>query len=267
MSERTVLLIIDPQNDFCDLPGAALPVTGANADLGRLAALIDRAGRGFDAIHVSLDSHHPVDIAHPRWWVNAAGESPAPFTQILPDNVRSGVWRARDPTRQAHSMSYLNALAVGDRYRLVVWPEHCLIGSWGHGIHDAVKRALDAWARAEMKTVDYVFKGRNPGTEHYSALCAEVPDPADPDSGLNRTLVDALAGADTVLIAGEALSHCVASSVRDLAAELPAGPLDKLVLLTDCSSPVPGFETLGAAFVDDLRGRGMRLCRSTEWRA
>ena len=41
------LLMIDPQNDFCDLPPAlcppgeapALPVAGAHADLQRLAAL------------------------------------------------------------------------------------------------------------------------------------------------------------------------------------------------------------------------------------
>ena len=37
---RHHLLIIDPQNDFCDLPHAALPVSGANADLMRLAQLI-----------------------------------------------------------------------------------------------------------------------------------------------------------------------------------------------------------------------------------
>jgi nicotinamidase/pyrazinamidase len=32
------LLIIDPQNDFCDIPNAALPVAGAKSDLQRLAA-------------------------------------------------------------------------------------------------------------------------------------------------------------------------------------------------------------------------------------
>jgi nicotinamidase-related amidase len=33
---NTHLLIIDPQNDFMDQPGAALPVTGATADMERL---------------------------------------------------------------------------------------------------------------------------------------------------------------------------------------------------------------------------------------
>ena len=76
------LLIIDPQNDFCDLPLAeqstdpltigdkrvpALPVTGADQDMKRLAAFIDRVGNKLSGIHVTLDSHYPIDIAHPTW--------------------------------------------------------------------------------------------------------------------------------------------------------------------------------------------------------
>ena len=33
---RTLLLMIDPQNDFMDVPCAALPVAGAAADMQRL---------------------------------------------------------------------------------------------------------------------------------------------------------------------------------------------------------------------------------------
>lgn len=36
------LLIIDPQIDFMDLPGSALPVAGANADMDRFAPLLDK---------------------------------------------------------------------------------------------------------------------------------------------------------------------------------------------------------------------------------
>ncbi len=37
------LLVIDPQNDFCELPGAALPVPGALDDMRRLAAFVREA--------------------------------------------------------------------------------------------------------------------------------------------------------------------------------------------------------------------------------
>ncbi|RAS15777.1 nicotinamidase-related amidase [Microvirgula sp. AG722] len=260
MSTGLHLLLIDPQNDFCDLPGAALPVTGADADLTRVATLVDRLGARLDRIHVTLDSHQPVDIAHPVWWCNADGEAPAPFTLITVGDVESGLWRARDPQQQAHSVDYVRALATRARHALVIWPEHCLIGGWGHQLHAGCATALQAWGRQTLRTVDYVFKGMNPGTEHYSALCAEVPDPADPGTRPDPAWIARLAGADTVLIAGQALSHCVASTVRDLADAL--GDASRLLLLDDCSSPVAGFEALGREFVDEMVARGMRVERS-----
>lgn len=59
------LVIIDPQIDFMDSKGSALPVPGANADMNRLAAMIGRVGNKLEDIHVTLDSHRIIDIAHP----------------------------------------------------------------------------------------------------------------------------------------------------------------------------------------------------------
>ena len=42
------LLVIDPQIDFMDLPGSALPVTGANADMDRLAGFVRKYGKKLD---------------------------------------------------------------------------------------------------------------------------------------------------------------------------------------------------------------------------
>ena len=39
----TALVVIDPQNDFCDIANAALPVTGAVDDLARLEHLLRTA--------------------------------------------------------------------------------------------------------------------------------------------------------------------------------------------------------------------------------
>jgi nicotinamidase-related amidase len=228
--------------------------------------LIERIGGDLDAIHVTLDSHHPVDIAHPAWWVDKSGQSPAPFTIISADDVAQGVWRTRDPAEQSAGAEYVRALARSGRYMLVVWPEHCLIGSWGHNVHQDVATALSTWARLRMKQVDYVFKGSNPRTEHYSAIQAEVPDPGDPSTQLNRPLVNALARADRVIIAGEALSHCVASTVRDLMDNFTDDQIQKLVLLTDCTSSVPGFESLGEKFLHDATARGMQTATSDNLR-
>ena len=123
------LLLIDPQNDFCDVPNAALPVAGASADLQRVALLLAEHGARFSQIHVTLDSHNAFDIAHPAWWVNAAGQSPAPFTPITLPDVEQGLWRAKSTAKQRLSIDYVQQLAAKNSYQLIVWPEHCLVGS------------------------------------------------------------------------------------------------------------------------------------------
>ena len=75
------LLIIDPQIDFCD-PKGALFVTGADRDVTRLAAMVRRLAPKLDNIHVTLDSHHFVDIAHPIFWKDGSGSAPTPFIII-----------------------------------------------------------------------------------------------------------------------------------------------------------------------------------------
>ena len=70
MPSSITLLIIAPQNYFCDIAGAVLPVSGTHADMQRVA------GNGLCAIRVTLDSHSPVDIAHPAWWRNTGGRLP-----------------------------------------------------------------------------------------------------------------------------------------------------------------------------------------------
>lgn len=269
MKTSVHLLVIDPQNDFCDIPGAALPVPGANADMQRLASLITRLGSKLDDIHVTLDSHNPVDIAHPSWWTNDQGAAPAPFTMISAADVKNGVWRTRNPRAQVHSLNYVESLERNNRYKLIIWPEHCLIGSWGHNVHADVFSALTAWARSKQAVVDFVTKGSNPTTEHYSAVQAEVPDANDPSTmlNLNSGLIPALKSADIVLIAGEALSHCVASTVRDIADNFGEDNIKKMVLLEDCSSSVTGFEANGQQFIAEMKARGMQVATSTTFLA
>ena len=88
---------------------------------------------------------------------------------------------------------------------------------------------------------------------------AEVPDPDDPRTQLNRGLLHALDRAELLLIAGEAGSHCVKATVEDLAQHLPGGKLSRVVLLTDCMSPVPGFNAGQTAFLQQrMRELGMQ---------
>lgn len=265
------LLVIDPQRDFCDGPcDGALAVPGADADMRRLAELIRRAGQGIDAIHVTLDSHNLLDIAHPAWWQDAEGQSPAPFTVITARSVADGLWRAANPAAQHRSEAYLLDLERRGKYALVVWPPHCLIGSPGHAVHPDLLAALMAWQETYQRAVNFVLKGLNPYTEHYSAIAAEVPDSADPATQPNRILLEELKRAGQVLVAGEALSHCVKATVTDIADMVGPESCRRFTLLTDCMSPVPAlpggpdFPQLGRDFLSGMEARGMRLADSKE---
>jgi nicotinamidase-related amidase len=264
MAKNIHLLIIDPQNDFMDVPGAALPVQGASADMRRLAGVIDHAGPRIAAITVTLDSHHSVGIERPALWKTGRGEAVQPFTQISAADVRAGTYLPRRDADLPRVLAYLDALEAGGRYRLMVWPVHCEIGSWGHNVQEDVRRAYNRWEQATLRPVHKVFKGMNAWTENYSALQAEVPDPQDPGTLLNGDLVRQLDRADEIWIAGEASSHCVRATTEHLAAHLPSRRMDKLVLLADCMSPVAGFEREAAAFLADLRAQGARVASSAE---
>ena len=67
------LLVIDPQKDFMDDSDSALPVSGANEDMNRLADMIDRIGDKIADIHVTLDSHQVIDVGHSGFWRNQTG--------------------------------------------------------------------------------------------------------------------------------------------------------------------------------------------------
>ncbi|MCA1323377.1 cysteine hydrolase [Herbaspirillum sp. alder98] len=274
MKRKLHLLVIDPQNDFCDLPAAylpadpalrpSLPVAGAHADLQRVARLIDEGGAGLSAISITLDSHHRLDIAHPTFWQQGDGSAVLPFTQIVAADVRSGVYLPRDPQSLPRTLAYLDALEAAQRYQLMVWPVHCEIGSWGGAVHADVRAAYNRWEESTLRIVAKLAKGSNPWTEHYSAVKAEVPDADDPGTQLNRGFIDGLAQADAVYITGEAASHCVRATTEDIVENLDAAGRARLVLITDCMSPVTGFEVQSQQFLDRMAATGVRLARTED---
>ncbi len=207
---------------------------------------------------MSLDRHHRWDISHPLWWQDDSGMAPLPFTQITAEAVIEGRWRTRRPADLARSQEYLIALERNGRYPHVIWPEHCLIGRWGGDIAAELLIALDAWEVTRGASVQYWGKGENPWTEHFSVFVAEVPDSNDAHTQFNSRLASELAAMDTVFVAGQALSHCVANSVRDLVSAW-GGDASRLVLLGDACSSVPGFEVYGERFVEEMSSKGMRV--------
>jgi nicotinamidase-related amidase len=261
---RIDLLVIDPQIDFCQ-PGGALYVPNAENDMTRLATMVKRLGKKIDKVHVTLDSHHLVDIAHPIWWRNSKGDAPSPFTIITAQEVKNGTWTTRQPSQAKRSLEYLEALETGGRYPLCIWPPHCLIGSAGHAVAPVLYDALREW-ESSFRLVEYVTKGSNIYTEHYSAISAEVPDPSDPSTHLNVDLINTLEEADILLVGGEAGSHCVANTLKDIrAAYGNDDKMKRIVLLEDAMSPVPNFEQLQSDFFAEMKQAGVQFSRTTDY--
>ena len=272
MKRNLHLLIIDPQNDFCDLPGdylpsgcaPALPVPGAHADMRRVAGIIDRGIDGLAGISVTIDSHHRIDIAHPAFWQDAAGAPVAPFTQITHAQLEQGKYAPRDPAALARVASYLQLLETAGRYTLMVWPTHCEIGSWGSNVHADVRAAYNRWEEKTLRTAAKIIKGSNPWTEHYSAIEAEVPDQADASTQTNSGLIATLAASDRVYITGEAGSHCVKATTEHIVEHWDQTQLAKLVLVTDCMSPVTGFQAQYERFVRSMQQRGVQVMQASD---
>lgn len=258
------LVVIDPQNDFCD-PNGALSVPGADEDMNRLAKMIDRIGSKLNDIHCTLDTHHFVDIAHPIFWKNNKGENPAPFTIISSADVENGIWTTTQPGLFKYSLDYVKQLESNGRYPLCIWPPHCLIGTWGHNVFESVATAFKNW-ESQFAMVDYVTKGSNYKTEHYSGLCADVPDPNDPSTQLNTDFINTLESVDQIVIAGEASSHCVANTVRDVVNNFgDESYAKKITLLTDAMSSVPTFEQFETDFYDEMKDKGVHFSTTEEF--
>ena len=267
MAQKVHLVVIDPQVDFCD-PRGALFVQGADCDMDRLARMVIRIAPRLEDVHVTLDSHRLIDVAHPIFWQDSSGKHPTPFTIITASEVEGGRWTPVLPGMYRRMIDYVKSLEANGRYPLCIWPPHCLIGSEGHNVVPALRQALLGWEEKRLAMVDYVTKGSNPWTEHYSAICADVPDPRDPGTQINTRFIQVLLDADIIAIAGEAGSHCLANTVRDIAGNFGDDAyIKRLVLLKDATSPVPGFEPYQDTFLREMTARGMQISTTSDFLA
>lgn len=260
------LLLIDPQNDFCDIEGAALPVPGADADMKRLAAFIRSAQSSLREIIVTLDTHPTVAIERTSFWKTGSGAAVPAFTQITEKDVRQGRYQPGNEKLRDQVLSYLHALEAGGRFRLMVWPIHCVLGTWGHNIHAAVAEQIATWEQNTQREALKVLKGLNPLTEQYSAVRAEVPRADDPRTQSNRSLIERAipAEGEVLFVAGEAASHCIAETMAHLFEAMTPAEIRRVIILRDCMSPVTGFEAAADEFFAKAQALGARTVTHTE---
>eukprot|EP01038_Epipyxis_sp_PR26KG_P005581 gene5581-7706_t len=258
IKQKICLLIIDPQNDFH--PEGSLAVTGANEDSERISKMIIENIDKISEIIVSMDSHYSNHIAHAIFWRNDAGEHPGVFTVITYEQIAKREWYPVDPDPELYEWTkhYTKVLRRKGRLTLTIWPEHCIIGSRGHAVVPVLHNALQLWAEKTNIPVRYVIKGQNLRTEMYSVIAAEVEDPLDGGTAVNTELMGILKMADKVIVCGEALSHCVNYTLRDIMDHWH-DDMSRLVLLTDGASPVTSFEKDGEELIRYAGSKGVNI--------
>lgn len=263
---KIALVLVDYQHDFVD-PSGTLAVPGAQADVARLLRWFYTHAPQITSIYASLDTHVPRQIFFSDWWQDPrTGEHPAPFTPISAADVNSGRWTPL--LEQEWSVRYVNLLAEQARKDLMIWPHHTMQGTLGHMLVAPISEAL-AWHSAARATRPiYITKGLTARSEFYGIFGAEVPDPTDPTSALNTNLLAAVMQHDRVYIAGEAKSHCVLETERQLVSYLANRPelLKRLYFLTDCTSsvqhPAVDFDVLAEQELDSMQRQGVQLVKS-----
>lgn len=288
------LLLIDVQKDFC-LPEGSLYVagrsgTGAIDDSRRIAEFVYRNAGAITAITATMDTHFAYQIFFPAFWLDSAGAPLEAHRVITTDDVASGQVRpnpaiARWLCRSNYTWlcrqvrHYCATLEAAGKYQLYLWPPHCLLGSDGHALVGIIHEAhlFHALVRGSQSWVE--VKGGHPLTENYSVLRPEVTTRHDgaPLAQRNTQFLDTLLAADAVIIAGQAASHCVKSSIDDLLDEIAATDVAlarKVYILTDCMSAVTvpdGMGGLAADFTADAESAldrfadaGMHLVQSTQ---
>jgi nicotinamidase-related amidase len=292
MARKINLMVIDPQRSFCavvdpldqqKVHDGELCVPGAWDDCVRIANMVKRLGRKIDDIHVTMDSHHYLHIAHPIWFRDTKGNQPDPFTSLREEKGviigakydasgtlhDVGEYTTIKPSLLKWTLDYLKSLATNKRYAHMIWPPHCLIGTKGHTIVEPLFDAFLAWEKENVGYVNYVTKGSNYRVEHFSAVQAEVPDPMDAvNTGLNTDFIGAVMEADEILLCGEASSHCLSNTVTDMANSFKDDSfIKKCVLLTDGTSAVTGLKFLADNFIKAMTARGMQLSTTVDYLA
>ena len=100
-------------------------------------------------------------------------------------------------------------------------------------------------------------KGLNPSTEFFGAFRANIPLEGDADTKFNMKLKDELESYDVIWLAGEAKSHCVANTLRQLF-DYPE-VVRRLVILEDCMSNISGCEDLAIPIYEKAARMGARF--------
>ena len=267
---------IDCQVGFC-APGASLFVPGAVEDTSRTIEWLYKNLDRITQVAFSLDTHRVFQIFHPAWWIDDEGKHPAPFTSISLADVREGKWKP--VAHPAECLEYVKRLEAAGKYTLTVWPYHTLLGGVSHALVPALMEAAMFHALVRSSQTHFETKGTHAMTENYSVLAPEVRELGGKSVGtFNAAFFKMLMEFDRVYVFGQAKSHCVLSTLKDMQEHIAGTDpalMAKIYILEDATSPVPAppidplpptldFPRIADKAFAELKAAGMNIVKTTD---
>lgn len=234
---RNLLLIIDPQNDFVN-PDGSLYVDGAEKSIKNLCQWINENNKNIDKIFITQDTHMSYHIGHSCFWK----EYPKPGTEISYQNVLESDFTPILSREEESSCDLFYDQEILDYFfeldnknkKHIIWPEHCIEGSWGWCFPDQLVEAINLWSLSKKgKEYEIERKGKYPFKEMYSAL--SYADESIPENSKLRQILEETKF-DNIYIAGVAKDYCVAETVKDLLSLENVNA--KLVFLEKCMATI-----------------------------
>ena len=258
-STKVLVIGIDIQQDFMD--DGALGVPGAKEDVERFTRFIYNNMEKITKIAVSMDTHIPHQIFHTCWWIDEDGNNPAPYTQIELEDINSGKWRA--VINPIQSLEYVQALEQQAKKTLTIWPYHCLIGTQGCALDNQFSNILNFFEIARKSVIETIIKGKDPLSEMYGIIRPEY----DKKNYINIKFLNDIEKFDKIIIGGEAKSHCVFESVKQIVEYYKDREevTSKIYILEDCMSSIPGCEdVINEAFEEFKSQYKINIVKSTD---
>ena len=259
-ADKDLLLCIDLQNDFME--GGALGVPGSKGDVERITKFIYSKMYNLSILY-SMDTHSIYSIFHNVWWRDPEGNHPEPFTIITYEDVLNGKWAATNPEDQQKSLDYLEKLEASEgKKQLCIWPIHCIPNTKGWELEGQFARMLHFHSMVTGSKNEIVVKGDNPYTEMYGIISPEVND----DEFFSYKVIDAIAKYRKVYICGEAASHCVLESIKQVVEYFKGckDVIENIIVLEDCMSPISGYEEETEKAFAELKEFGVKFMSTTD---
>ena len=273
-NQKVAVILVDYQYDFVH-PDGSLYVPGSLEDIQRfLKNWFYPNANQITTIYTTQDTHVPLQIFFPSWWQKPRmSESdpiihPNPYTAITVEDVEQNQWVPI--IESVWSNKYLHILRNQAKKDLMIWPYHTIEGTLGHMLLPPISEAIAWHSAGRYRDPVSIVKGRTIRTEYYGAFGAEVNDPKDPNSSLNTALLDAIMKHDLVYIAGQAKSHCVLETVKQLFSHFQNQRqlLERMRFLMDCTSSVQhqtiNFDKMANAELVQMQTKGVQLVKSTD---